>query len=234
MKRALITLPVLALLFAGCAATAPQTATPEMAQADEDSDEGQQRKIEALERELEIARRRLQVAKLEEAAFARQLDARMRHANTERGMAKALLARFREADAPNRIASERLNLQTAKDRAQEAADELAQIEIMYKDQDLDDLTAEFVVARGRRTAARAAARIVIQESRLKALEERELPQEGEGLELAFDKAVTGLADAEADGEIGRHGKAISVREAMNTIVRIEGELADLKKEEEKS
>ncbi len=206
---------------------APDAASAEQ---EETSADEKAREIAELEQKLEVARARLSLAQLETAAFEAKHEIRLRHAGAEIDMAQAKLAQFREADAPSRLASEQLSLRTAKDRAQEAVDELAQIEIMYDEQDLDDLTAEFVVSRGRRNAERAAARIEIQEAKLKTLEERELPQEQAGLELALDKKVTGLAEIEREDEIGRGNKAIAVTEAENTITKLEAELAELRAE----
>lgn len=231
MKYAWILPSVLSVLLTGCMASIGSKSTSGGHGGDAQggdssaaaSDEA--RELRNLERKLEVARTRQQKVELEQAAFEQELEGQIRHANAEVEMARARLALFRESSAPNRLASARLELQAAKDRAQEAADELAQIEIMYKDQDLDDLTAEFVVSRGRRSAARAAARIEIQEGELTALETRELPQEDKRLELELDKAIEKLGDAQREGEIGRLGQQIAATEARNEIARLEEELA---------
>lgn len=227
MKRAFFFPSLLVVLFSGCASTSKNEA-PSATAREEKSPGKEARELDALERELGLARARLAKVKLEQSFSEEQLETKIRHAKTEVGIAEAGLARFREVDGPNQLASEKLNLRTAKDRAQEAADELKQIEIMYKEQDLDDLTAEFVVSRGRRSAERAAARIAIQEGTLLALEERELPQKEQELGLALDKAISGLQYTEREGEIGRHGKAIALQEAENEIARLENELVALR------
>lgn len=227
MKRALVLAPVLALLLPSCLAFSSRkevTEAPAESSAPADTEKG--RETAAVCRKLDVARAKLEVAHMEAQGQEEELAVQLRHAKAEIGMAEAKLAHLVEADMPARLATARLDLRTAKDRAQEAADELAQIEIMYKEQDLDDLTAEFVVSRGRRNAERAAARIEIQENKLRALEERELPQEMRGLELAVDKAVAGLAEIERKGEIGMRNKRISVREAENAIAKLEDELAE--------
>ena len=234
MRHVRTFLPITIVFLSACAApivddSESAVALVEAAPAQEEDDgEERAREIASLERKLEVARARLQVARLEASSYDHQQEASMRHGKAEVKLAEAGLARFAEADKPNRLASAKLNLQTAKDRAKEAAEELAQIEIMYKDQDLDDLTAEFVVSRGRRNAARAAARIAIQEGEVSALEERELPQEERRLALALDKASAGLGGSERDAEIGRRKQAISVQEAENEIVRLEADLAALR------
>jgi hypothetical protein len=221
MKPTCLVLP-LALLLAGCATTSPGTSPAHAgleAKADTKADERRDK-----EHDLELARARLAVAELEAKAQVAQQEARLQQAKAELELMRAKLALFRDADRPNRLASERLDLQAAKDRAQEAADELAQIEIMYEDQDLDDLTAEFVVSRGRRAAERAQAQIQIREAQLLALEGGELQQQEQRLVLEVEKAESDLAKLELDGQIGRQKQAIAIQEARNAVEKLEREL----------
>jgi hypothetical protein len=217
-------LPLLSFLFIGCSSTTVADA-PSGAASVSDANES---KIDEVERKLKLAHARLEVKEMEQEAFVHEHGNNVRYAQADLAMAQAKLAKFREVDAPGRVASEKLNLRTAMDRAQEAKDELAQIEIMYKDQDLDDLTAEFVVSRGRRSAERAQARIEIQEAAFNSLKERELPQEEKQLELAVDKAVTGLEKIEIDGKISEQGKAIATQEARDGLNKLEQELSEAK------
>ena len=214
--------PLLTFLFVGCASTSAGDLPSAAAEASASG--ASESKVEELGRKLKLARARLVMKEMEQEAFVQQHENQMRYARAEVAMAEAKLAKFREVDAPGRVASEELDLRTTRDRAQEAKDELAQIEIMYADQDLDDLTAEFVVSRGRRAAERAQARIEIQEAAFKSLRERELPQEEKQLELALDKARTELEKAEVDGKIAEQGKAIAIQEAKDGIEKLEQEL----------
>jgi len=216
--------PLLTFLFVGCASSTVADAPAEAASISGANES----KAEGLERKLRIAHARLEMKEMEQKAFVHEHENQLRYAQADLAMAQAKLAKFREVDAPGRVASEELSLRTTMDRAQEAKDELAQIEIMYKDQDLDDLTAEFVVSRGRRAAERAQARIEIQEAAFKSLKERELPQEEKQLELALDKAVSGLEKIEIDGRIGEQGKSIAIQEAKDGIEKLEQELSEAK------
>ncbi len=226
MKRAFLFPSLLLPLCVACASAPSNEQAPQA--KEKQSPEQAKRELDALERKLEVGRARVKKVALEQSYSEEQLGTRIRHARIEVEVAEAGLARFREVDAPQELASQKLDLRSAKDRAQEAADELKQIELMYKEQDLDDLTAEFVVSRGRRSAERAAARIAIQEGKLNALETRTHPQKQRQLELAIDKAKAGLKSTEQDGELGRQGKAIALQEAENEVARLEYELAALR------
>ena len=184
-----------------------------------------------LEQRHDLAQARLEIARLEQQSYEDELETKLRHARTELELATSRLARFQDVQAPQRLAEGRLDLQGVRDRAQEAADELAQIEIMYEEQDLNDKTAEFVVSRGKRRAQRAKERIELQETALRSLEERELPDEEKRMTLEVDRAKAGLAAAERDGEIGRRRKMISVREAENEVKNVEHDLREKRKEQ---
>ena len=224
--------PIHSLLIAGAlagcetvnhAAQAPEAPAPSvMAQEDEHAEKADAR--EALEHKVHLAAERLALQEREMHESNKQFEDRIRFANVEVGMAQAKLDVFRESVRPERLANESLSLASAKDRAQQAADELAQIEIMYKDQDLDDLTAEFVVSRGRRNAERAAQRIGIMEIGFARLENHELPQEEQGLSLAVEKAASGLHRLHSDREIDHKRKELALEEARFALHKLAQEL----------
>ena len=228
MKLCLLSLSTLALVFASCSVTGnvavPVSDAPQGTEADSEDP----REVTETQEKLEVAQARHEIAVLEASAYDAKLDAQLRHAQAAVEMAEVKLATFREVERPNRIATEELNLRSARDRAQEAADELAQVEIMYAEQDLNDMTREFVISRERRNAERAAKRIQIQEGEFTAFKERELPQKESELKLAVDKATAGLKAAEREGEIKKRQHAIGVREAEMKVKNLEDELAKLK------
>jgi hypothetical protein len=236
--------PIHSLLIAGAlagcetvnhAAHAPEAPAPSVvAQEDEHADESASKKEdarEALEHKVHLAAERLALQEREMHESGKQNEDRVRFANVEVGMAQAKLDVFRKSVMPERLASESLSLVSAKDRAQQAADELAQIEIMYKDQDLDDLTAEFVVSRGRRNAERAAQRIGIMEIGFLRLENHELPQEEQGLSLAVEKAASALHRLHSDHEIDHRRKELALEEARFALHKLTKELDELSEQE---
>jgi len=178
------------------------------------------------ELDVAVAEQMLVQARME--VEAHELDARssIEHAQIEVELAKAKLVKFEKLDAPNRRASMELDLRSARDRAEEAADELKQIELMYADQDLHDMTAEFVVARGRRNAERAEARIAIQERELDALVNHTLPLERKQLALELDRKRIGLKKAEMTAESGALAKRIAIMKAEGELVKLKEKKVD--------
>jgi len=223
-----LSLPLVGALLLGCASTTSEDTVAPAPAAAEDGAESEAELAE-LKSELAVARGRLEVARMELKAFEAKHEARVRHAAADVEMAEAKLAAFQSVGSPTQVAEARLDLRSARDRAQEAADELAQIEIMYADQDLDDLTAEFVVSRGRRAAERAQQRIEIQEARFQGLQERDLPLELKQLTLALDKAEGGRDDVMREGEIERKQKELGMREKEAAIEKLEHKLVEAMK-----
>ena len=234
MSRTQFLVPALFSIVLGCATTDSTMLEPRIAAAETPQDEGKAedpaKRLRDLERRIATARSQREIANLELEAFDDDHAVKLRHAAAEIDMARAALALFSEAAMPNRIAAEQLNLQSSEDRATEAREELEQIKIMYAEQDLDDLTAEFVVSRGERNNARAQARLEIQKAELEALRERELPQELARLELAVDKAEAARAQLEREGAIGRAGKVLALKESGDELSDLEEELAEAREE----
>jgi hypothetical protein len=238
MKFTTLATLLIATLATGCdtlqyAAQAPEPHS-EKAEANEHADGEDSKKEESradLEHKLKLATDRLDLQEREMEESDQQFADNIRFADVEVHMAQAKLDVFRDSVAPQRLASEGLNLASTKDRAQQAADELAQIEIMYKDQDLDDLTAEFVVSRGRRNAERAAQRIEIQEAGFARLKNHELPSEEQSLALAVEKAASALQRLHSDREIDQKRKAIALEEASFDRTKLEKELSELNEHE---
>ena len=183
-----------------------------------------------LQAKLDIAKAKLSIAQLELEASAAKHEAGTRFAAYEVKSAEFKLETFTEVTQPNQLASAELSLRRSADRVQEAADELEQIKIMYDEQDLEDMTAEFVVGRGRRNAEHAAAALKIQEAEVVALRDRELREQQDGLQLAVKKAEVALAAAQQQATIGAQRAQIAIREAEGAIMGIERQLLDLEEE----
>ena len=231
-----VALGVSLTLFAGCytgsddRASALTAETTQGKQA-EQKDPAAQRK--SLEGQLEIARSKLLQAELEQASAEQSSNAGIDRAKVELELAQARLTQLVELDGPNRLERARLSLKAAGDRAQEAADELAQIEIMYEEQDLQDRTAEFVVSRGRRNAERQAAMIKLEEQSLVSLEMHTLPQELKKFQLDVQHKQDDLSDAQAKLESTRIAKQIAVLSAHQELQKLNLELEQLDRQDPK-
>ncbi len=209
------------------ASTDQDSGSQESAGRSKDELDRERRKLDT---KRDIASAKLGIAQLELEATAGKHVANVRHAEAGVAVAAATLATFMESTMPSRLQSAELSLRRSSDRVQEAADELEQIRIMYDEQDLEDMTAEFVVSRGQRNAEHAAASLAIQEAEFDALKERELPQEQLALELALDKAEVAFAAAQLEQEIGLQRASVAIREAESAVTSLELEITALVEE----
>lgn len=184
-------------------------------------------KIKGVERRMAMTKARLAVAELEMANFEIDLANKLAAAEAELTLAQQKLDQFDKVDLPQRIAQADLSMLRGKDRAQEAADELKQIELMYKDQDLNDMTAEFVVSRGKRNAERTMAQIKLDEAGIDTMKKLELPRERRRLELDLIAKKNAFESAKRDSEVQRKNKQIGLMSVQNELAGIEEEMAKL-------
>lgn len=178
-------------------------------------------KREGLMRKLAVTEIRLQHAQLELKIHEENAQSSLAHAEKELVLAKDKLTQFQTLDKPNRIARKELDLQRSRDAAQEAQEELEQLEIMYKEQDLEDMTREFVISRGKRRAEQRNRSLKIQETEFKSFMTHELVREEKKLHLEAAKKEQALAKLQLSQ------KAALLQKKMS-IMNVENELADLK------
>jgi len=213
-----------ACTLAGCSTTAKKTDAPGASAKAEDKDET---KRESLERKLAIAKLRLDHAGMEQKKGAMTSKEAVEFAQEELEMAQAEQAQFEQLDSPNRRARSELDLKRARDRTAEAAEELAQLKIMYDEQDLQDMTAEFVINRGKRNAERAELSLEIQEREFQSLTAHEMPRKLRKLQLGVARKAGALQKAKSDAEAGRVQAEISLLKASSDILELEQELEKL-------
>lgn len=240
---------VVALMFiwAGCATTGTaggsytaadedqaagktETASDEAKTAEDDSEDKAAKramKRAKLVRELAIAKEKVTKAQL---AIAHQ-DAgdaeSMSKAEVEHELALKKLGNFDERDAPARLEKAGLDLRRSQDRLQEAEEELAQLEMMYTENDLADKTAEIVLRRGKRRIQRSRADLAIKQKGLQTLEQRTLPLEGEELRSTLSQKMHAIENARRQTASNALDKRIELMSAEAEIARIEAEIAEI-------
>lgn len=116
-------------------------------------------------------KRRDQVQEIQRAAVKREAD-----------RAAADLERFLKTDRPLRQAEAELNLEGARNALEDAKEELAQLEKMYKADELTEETEDIVLKRTQRELARSIKRLTFQEQRHAWILEITLPRDLENLE----------------------------------------------------
>jgi hypothetical protein len=184
----------------------------------------------ALERELPIAREKL--IKAQKDLSDQDLDAQGAAVKLQKdlGLAKIKLETFEKREMPAKIAKAQLDLQNSRDGLDNSQEELEQLEIMYKEQDLADKTREIVIRRAKRDLERARQRLGLQEAEATLLTERTLPQDREKLALDVEEKEREIARAERAAQKATLEKRIALMAAESDIKRIEAEMAAFKGE----
>jgi hypothetical protein len=114
------------------------------------------RKLSKLQRDLEVARLRLSKLKLDQDHAEIKFDESLAKAKADLELARKKLADFKQISVPERTERAKLNLAMAEDGLREAQEELAQLELMYSEEQFADKTKEIVVGRAAGWSARSA------------------------------------------------------------------------------
>jgi hypothetical protein len=183
-----------------------------------------------LERELNVAQRNLRKAEQAVSNQKADNDVAIHRAEVEHQIAVSKLKKLEERDAPLRVAEARLHLRGSEDGHKEAEEELAQLEMMYAEEDLADKTREIVLNRGRRRLERARTGLANQQTSIENLEKHTLPLETAESRNQVEQKAEALAAARRAAAVNMMDKETAVVTAKNEIARIEQDMAELEKE----
>jgi hypothetical protein len=219
---------ILALVSSGCA-SAPkddQKAAPSDKSSDAEKSAQDSLKPAQLERQRAIERNKVARARMDVEANRRSDAAALEKAKAELAQAEQARKRFGEEEAPIKTERAQLDLQEAQDSLAENREELDQLEMMYKADDLADKTKEIVLNRGKRRLERAQQRLALQQREANSLQS-ELDQTRAKLELAVTEKKVELERMQRSVESDALEKDTAVLSAQAELARVEEELAQL-------
>ena len=133
---------------------------------------------------------------------------------------------FLEKSRPERLNRAELGLQMQQDGAREAGEELAQLEMMYKEDQFADKTKEIVLERGRRRLERARRSLEIETGASELLKGETLPLEQLEQEIAIRDKQIAMERAVRDFEASMIDLKLGVMAGETEILRLEDELED--------
>lgn len=190
----------------------------------EKGDEDKERR--KLDQDLDTARQRLELARLETQQA--RIEAQQEVASAELALAKAEadLAHFVSEEKPRRLRAGELSLQDSQDSVRETEEELAQLQMMYGEEELADATAEIVLSRTKRRLERARVRLQLEERELAALREHELPWEQKDKEAALAEARVKLESARLSAQASEMQRRLEEQEAQQEIEELEEKIRE--------
>jgi multidrug resistance efflux pump len=201
-------------------------------------------KSERIDDALRAGERDLAIAKA--ALATQQEDVARQQANSATALARAefdaknaqtALERFEKVEMPLRIEESEHYLQGLRNWETDQTEELAQLEKMYKGDDLTEETEDIVLKRARRDLERTKRTIDFQTRRSKLMREIDLPRDLESLRLDARRtsgdrdravAVTKLAQAQQKLELERTAANVEKQEREFGRLKADRELFELK------
>jgi len=178
----------------------------------------------------ELEQRRARTA-IEQASALAGEEVAFRQAERDQRLAAEDVVHFNEVEEPRRLAESALELRGSADGLLETREELAQLEMMYKESDLGDATAEIVLSRTRRRLQRAEEGHQLREQRAAELKTITLPREREKLALELAAKTVALENARRAAEQGRMQREQVLRDLDFDARKQVRELEDIARDE---
>jgi hypothetical protein len=196
--------------LSGCASADVVTTT--------DSDKKKDKK-----RDLDYAEAELRSARFDAEAKRIAAEDGLRKAQFELDAARAALAAH-DKEAANEVAAATIDHDRRSHRADEAKDELAELEAMYRAEEFAKTTKELVLKRGRRGLEIAERELGVGRQKLALLTEHTMPQKRRELESKLASAEAALRKAEAELQKAKLDADLAVRKAADKVADLEKEL----------
>jgi hypothetical protein len=189
--------------------------------------------LAAAERDLTLARFAFE---RQTADLARQQESQAlakRKAEMDMAAADQALTRFNEWEKAMRLQEADLRLQNSKDNLADQEEELAQLEKMYKADDLTEETEEIVLRRTRRQLARQKTYFTFQQKRDEVWRSQDFPRDEENIQLAKRRAVLEFERFKAAAATADEQQKIEYEKAKVAFAKQEENVAKLRKDREK-
>ena len=138
---------------------------------------------------------------------------------TEVELARQKLDQFDRTEAPLRVAKAKLEFERSRDQLAEAEEELAELQMMYKDADLADKTRDIVLHRSERRLARQRDALELASRDLEVLQQQTLPLERRRLELDLAARTAEAEDGQRGAAIDEMTKRAAVRDAAAEMAK---------------
>jgi len=240
----LFPLAVLALLpwWSACASTGddqplpPSTATPaggtgEPAKADADKkaeEQKQQKKdLAQKQRDLDYAKIGVQTTAIDRQVRVMTVESAVRHAQVELDKQKRELEQFLQKVKPREMEEHRIQLDMQTQRADEAKDELAELEAMYKDDEFARSTKELVVKRGRKQLEMANRSLAVGQQEFEHFEKHTLAERERELTQKVDDAERDLEKARLEHQKATMEVDVQQRQADDKVKDLQRDIAEL-------
>lgn len=209
----------------GAPSGAPGGTAPAMTAAQEEAIQ----KADDAAYQLEIATTKLERAKMDVEQQKVDSALALDKAKLELSLATKARDHYVSVEMPAKRARAELELTQMKDSLTEQEEELAQLELMYKNDELGDKTKEIVIARTRRRLERVKASVALQTKDLEDLVNVQQPEQKEKLENAVKDKEADVQRAEATAKSSAMDKQLAVKTQTAEVEKQKREYVKAKK-----
>jgi len=161
------------------------------------------------------------------------VESAVRHAQVELDKQKRELEQFQQKQKPREMEEHRIQLDMQTQRADEAKDELAELESMYKEDEFARSTKELVIKRGRKQLEMANRSLAVGQQEFEQFEkhtlterERELTQKVEDAERDLEKARLEHQKAQMEVDVQQRQADDKVKDLQRDIAELEQKIKD--------
>ena len=200
------------------------------AEADKKSEEQKQRQkdLQQKQRELEYAKVSVQTAAIDRQVRMMAVEAGVQKAQREIDKEKRELDLFLGKHRPRELEEHQISLDHQIHRAEEAKEELAELEAMYKEDEFARTTKELVIRRGRRSAEMADRSLAVARQEMELFEkttlverERDLRDKVKDAELELEKSRLEMEKAKLEVDVQQRQADDKVRDLQRDIEELQ-------------
>lgn len=189
-----------------------------------------EKQIAAVENDLRMARANYEKVQADLALGAKADALALTLAQTALRDAEIGLKSFEEVDGKHMLQQVDLSLKFMEDALHDQAEELSQLEKMYKSEELTNATSEIVVRRARRNMDRIKTALEMSRSEAANVKTVKYPQQHSALEHAIDLARNTLDALVAAQGLSKVQREVEAAKAKTALTQLEEQGAKLKRD----
>ncbi len=185
------------------------------------------KQLAALENDLRVARAAHEKQQADLALGAKGDALALKQAETAVKDAEGALRSFEEVDGKHLVQQVELNVKFIEDALHDQMDEIAQLEKMYKSEELTNATSEIVVKRAKRNLERTRTALEMGRAEANNVKTYRYPQQQQVLSHAIEVArnsLDSLKVAQALGKVQREAEAVKAKAALAQLEEQHGKL----------
>jgi RND family efflux transporter MFP subunit len=188
------------------------------------------KQIAALEHDLKVARATHEKSQADLELGARGETLALTQAETAFKDAATNLKSFEEVEGKHMVAAVELNVKFIEDALRDQTEELAQLEKMYKSEELTNATSEIVVRRAKRNIERTKLAIEMGQAELANVKTVKYPQQRQSLAHQIETTKVALETLKAAQNLSRVQREVEAAKAKTNLAQLEEQMAKLKRD----